>query len=145
MKKNIKTKNKVMRKDVKESVVEIMRQELKDIDCLLDDYFEEQPNEMGQKWFSFNESRVMGADEVLRISVWGLNDDIVRHNDFFDSYYTWVGDMVAGLDKAGKLQFKRENTRKGEVADEIFELFKGFCGGKVACSFPEVIELKLII
>ena len=144
MKKRTK-KTKPIKKSVQNGVVEIMRQELKDIDCLLDDYFESQPNDYGQKWFSFNEAEVMGDEEVLRISVWSLNNDIVADNEFFDTYYIWVGDIIASLDRKGKLKFKKENTRKGKVADDIFDIFKGFCGGKVACSFPEVVEVKLKI
>lgn len=145
MNKKSKQNKKNMRRDVKQGVVEIMRQELKDIDCLLDDYFESQPNDMGQKWFSFNESRVMDDGEVLRISVWSLNNDVMVNNPLFDSHYVWVGDVIAILDEKGKLKFNKENTRKGKVADDIFEMFKGFCGGKVACSFPEVVEVKLKI
>ena len=138
-------KNKNQDNSFRQSLQEILKEELKDVDCFLDDYYEKETDEGGMKWFSFNETNTMEGSEVMRVSVWGLKKGFLQIENDDSFYYEWLGDVVMNLAQNGGLKFKKMEKQKGLIADDIFEMFKGICSGIVAGSFPKVIEVKLKI
>lgn len=140
-------KTKTNRKDFYNSIVTVLRDDLKEVDCMMDDYFELEANanECGQKWFSFNEEKLRGDDELTRVSVWTLDTRCANLEEMIDGKYVWLGDLVAKMNNGGKIIYENKENRKGLIAEELYDLFMGFCGGKVACAFPKVVEVKFKI
>ena len=136
----MKTKTK---KQIFTDIKKELQKDLSEVDCMMDDYFEAEANECGMKWFSFNEEKKKADDELVRVSVWSLDANCFDVEEMVNSKYVWLGDVVAKLDKTGKLIYNNNENAQGLIAGELFELFKGFCGGKVACVCPNVVEVKI--
>lgn len=128
-----------------DEVLMSLREDLSEIDCLMDDYFEAEANECGMKWFSFNEEKKRGEDELVRISVWSLDANCFDVEEMMNSKYIWLGDLTAKLDSKGKLIYEKGENAKGLIAEDLMELFRGFCGGKVACVMPNCVDVRVRI
>ncbi len=124
-------------------LVSQLREDLSEIDCMMDDYFEAEANECGMKWFSFNEEKNRGKDELVRISVWSLDANCYDVEEMLASKYVWLGDLVTRIDEKGNLRYVNCENAKGLIAEDLVELFRGFCGGKVACVMPNCVEVKI--
>lgn len=130
------------KKDLNELIL-MLRESLNEIDCLMDDYFEYEKNDCGMKWFSFNEEKRRANNELIRVSVWSLDGNCFDVEEMLASKYVWLGDLVLKIDNKGKLIFENQENRSGLIADDLMELFRGFCGGKIACVMPNNVDVRV--
>lgn len=126
-----------------DSIVGVLREDLREVDCLMDDYFDAEANECGMKWFSFNEEKLRRVDELVRISVWSLDANCFDVEEMMSSKYVWLGDLVARIDSRGNLVYVNDENSSGLIAEDLVELFKGFCAGKVVCGMPNQVEVRV--
>lgn len=136
-------KIKIKNKKFQNQIINLIRAELAEVDVMMDDYFDGDLNECGMKWFGFNQEKVKNDSELLRVSVWSLDGNCLNVEDMLSGKYVWLGDMVAMIDRFGVLKYVADENAKGLIVDDLMELFKGFCGGKVACKLAEVVEVKV--